>query len=221
PIAYVRGGDVGGDGSPMSPFGSIGEALNAVPDGGVIALGPGTYTTSHTLPDGVTLWGACPARTVIAPTACTSAASLLAVTGAAAVRSLRIGGGQCVGIRVSGSADVTLEDVVIEGARLSGMLVDNGGQLSARRVLVDTTLPIVDGSRGRGASVESGARLTLEQVEFRNNSEVGLFAFTESTRITGTDVAVRGTHLQGSTGLLGVGVMASAGGELTLERSVV
>ena len=48
-----------------TPFGTVASAMNAATDGDIIALAKGTFTEEVNLRNGVTLWGACVAETVL------------------------------------------------------------------------------------------------------------------------------------------------------------
>lgn len=96
------------------------------------------------------------------------------------------------GVIVEHGASVSLEDVSLRANHTAGLQVQMmSSTLTANRVSVLNTLPLGDGTRGRGANAAFGGALSLTSSAFVDNQQVGLFAF--ESRIDATDSLVRGT----------------------------
>lgn len=159
PIVYVlAGASPGANGSQEAPFGTITEALSAVGEGAVIAIGEGIYEEPLIVPNDVTLWGACVARTVIV----VPLGGVVEIAGDnAEVRNLQIqaeGAVTPVSVTSSGGA-AHLEGVLISRWYDAALLVSGEGRLTARdlvirpdRVWVETMQPffrhvvVIDGA---------------------------------------------------------------------------
>src|SRR5262245_46434457 len=91
PVMYVAEGGTG-DGTLASPFGRIANAIGALPTGGVIALGKGTYREAVTLDGpGVTILGACPEETILTLPAVLGAEVVRVRTAGHTIRDVTIG----------------------------------------------------------------------------------------------------------------------------------
>lgn len=145
---YVLAGATGGDGRERSPFGTIGEAVEAAAAGDVVAIGRGTYEESVLVDRDLTLWGHCVRDTVIdapPPWTVDGGAIEVAAGHGLSVRSLRITGGRA---GVFSRGEVTLEGVWVHGASHAGVIAWSG------RVVLDHVL--VDSIRQTSSEVESG-----------------------------------------------------------------
>ena len=81
-VLHVRPGAVGGDGSSRdAPLGSLAEAVEAAPDGAVVALAQGIYREAVVLRRPVTLWGACATGTVLLAPSAEEETGTIEVTG--------------------------------------------------------------------------------------------------------------------------------------------
>lgn len=220
---YVSVGTVGGDGTSGSPFGTINEAVLSADGGDVIVIGAGTYEESVQLSADLTLWGACPAQTVIqAPGPHQESGGGAIIIGGSAnvtIRNLQVGGEQS-GIRVNSEGAVAqVEDVWIHNAMWAGIAVSSGtGHFD--RVLVNATRPRADGNDGTGAMIWDGATVTLSNVFFENNRNAGVRALSGSS-VTLSDVVVRETQSQQSDGQNGVGLTATEQSTVTATRTVL
>jgi len=121
------------------------------------------------------------------------------------------------GILGNDSSDITLERVVVEGNRVSGIGA-RGGTLSLTDVAVLSTIPeVADGTGGNGLSLFEGATATADRVLVDDNATVGMSVAGMGTRLDGRDVVVRDTQLDSSGGR-GYGLLATSAGTMTLER---
>lgn len=221
-IFYVAAGaPAGGDGTRESPFGTIGEATDAAEEGTVIALSKGTFDEAVTLRNGVALWGACVAETVVACTSPSSDAGTVDVEGRNAVlRNLQLGGRRA-GVTVLGSSfSVHLEDVLILRARIAGLAIVNGSMTARGLVVRETQGLETNGQYGLGVQVSGGARVELSRTVFARNWDVGVLVGGAGTTLTLEDVVVRATQHQERDVYGGRGLVAEDGAQVTAVRAV-
>lgn len=211
-VLYVRPGGTG-NGTQAEPFGTINEALGQAMDGTVIALAAGTYDEVVRLKTGVTLQGACAARTWIRPSTSGGASVRVPadVTNAALV-GVGIGPSDNAGAVIQGHA--RLEGVVVEQAMAAGILVA-GGRLVAQDTVVRGTRPQMDGTLGGGVTVLEGSEATFRRAVFEANHQYGLTLVGSQVELL--DVASRANQ-EGAIPGLGAGVVVQAGGILLGER---
>jgi hypothetical protein len=226
-VLYVRaGGPAGGDGSADAPFATIAEATAAASEGTVVALSEGTYEEQVLLPEGVTLWGACVRETVVAcPEGVDEMTGAVMPVGPdTALRNVRITGA-CRGIYTEDAAtSIDVSDVVIDGATCDGVAV-GFATASLRSVAIRNTWSYDDLERGilrrgRGISIVS-ASLSLERVVLEHNREMALAVNQAEAILTGSDIAIRDTLPQESTGDMGIGFIIGSGGATALLTRVV
>lgn len=204
---HVRPG-ADGDGSLASPFGSLADALAVASSGDVIALSTGEHEAFVQVPNGVTIRGACSARTHV-------------VTAAAADFALGIGGGRSAivedlrvsssGVGVGVAGDLTLRGVVIEGAVGAGLLVTETARALVEDVVVRDVTP--DGTSGGMAVFVSGGRLDGTRVVFEDSVRSALRV--DGGAVTLEDVRARAEPFGGLS--RGAGALV-VGGEVTLRR---
>ncbi len=157
-VVYAKAGATGGDGSLARPFGTLGEALAAAPEGGVIAVGTGTYVENLKVSKEVSLWGVCVTGVSLVGTGPTPE---LWVTkgGSVEVRNLAVGG-QGVGLLVQAGGLPTAQGVWVHQATGVGIEA-SGGTLSLSGVLVSETAARSDKTDGYGVWFHGGS-LELE-----------------------------------------------------------
>ncbi len=155
-------------------FKTIGAALTAAPAGAVVAVEAGTYLEGAWPKRPVTVVGRCPEQVKLD-------GSALGVPGvySVGVKGVTVRGvtlvGHFQGGRVQAGGTLTLEDVVIESPRLSGLIAwQAGSELTARRVVVRGTQPSGGGSFG--ANADEGGQLVLEDVVVRDGTDAALVA---------------------------------------------
>lgn len=184
---YVRPGASGGDGSMSAPYGTIRDAILRAPPGAAVMLARGTYPEAIDVFGGLTIVGACAAQTFLAP-----------ATGRAAVRAAELGitvtdvtlrpGGEAHGVDVTGG--LTLRSVVIEGAADDGILVVDGGELDAARLVIRDSRALAP-EFGRGVTV-AGGRAEIVQGIFERCPGSGILGST------GSEVRARAVIVRGS-----------------------
>jgi hypothetical protein len=222
-VLYVQGGaPAGGDGSVGSPFGTIADGLAAAPDGSVIALSKGTFDESVTLADPVTIWGACVAQTIVAPStpAGTTPAIALVGRGGSTVKNLQVSGAR-LGIDANGNVEEShLSSVLVRGTLASGITALGGGSVEAQDVVVRDTQAYT-GLYGVGVNVVDGGRVTLARVVLERNRTDGVVVFGAGSELVASDLAVRDTLPQETDGDHGAGIEVMEGAHATLERIAI
>lgn len=127
------------------------------------------------------------------------------------------GGGN--GIQVGGGATVTADRILSDGnTQVAIGVTEADTTLDARDVVGRDTQLSVDGARGIGLFVTSGARATIERSLWQRNRWVNVV--TSGGTITLTDAVVEDT-LPTADDTIGEGVGSSAGGLVQITRGIV
>lgn len=219
-IHYVDAAEpVDGDGSLAAPHRSIASALQAAGDGDVVAVAAGRYVEAVEISHAVTLWGACAERTILVPPDDAVPGVVVYDRGGTILRDLTVDGGR-VGIALFETDErISIERVVVRGARADGVDV-NGATVDLVDVAVrDIGAPGVD---SRGISVFGGGDATLHRVVVERPGTFGL-RVDEGSTLRGTGISV---GLTSDGGLApdqypGDGVVVAGGGRLELVESVI
>ena len=221
PVLWLRAEAVGGDGSRGLPFGTFAEAgLDALAPGTVLALGVGTYGEGVTLGDGIALVGACVAETMLSVATSSRDYGTITVTGAdTLIRNLRIQDTARTGIWAVGStADLHIEDVVVEGATLGGVVVDRGAHVGARSLVIHDTRSDSSGLYGRGLDVWRQGAAELSRAVIDSSREYGVNMIDDGSFLALEDTAVSNSQARPSDLLGGVGVRVGAVNRTELRR---
>ena len=122
------------------------------------------------------------------------------------------------GIYMEAGALVTArQTVVLRSAETGVSAFGAGARIDAEDVVVASTRPDGAGAFGRGMGLQDGAEAVLARARFVGNTESGVYVSGAST-LSATDVDVRGTRPDPSSGEFGYGLNATAGATVTLER---
>jgi len=199
--AYVLSGANGGDGSLARPFGSLNQALRAMPAPAAIALGRGSYVEGVVLTGAVALIGACAEHTEIVGTVVLDGHRGL-------LRDLRIRSGQR-SLLARGTSVSTLRGVEVLG--LGTVRVEAGARLRFEDgligpVSVSTAQLELVGSELRGPLAAESSALLIE------TSVVTSTSAAES--ITTLD-----TQLDVDRAVLGLPLYAAGTSRTTVRRS--
>lgn len=216
---FVLPGATDGDGSRERPFGRIADALAGAGAGTTIVLARGTYDETVRLGSGVTLRGACPSETILAPSGATTTAATIDVIGAKVViRDLGVGPSALPGIYVSGPARSALVQGVEIRETAYGIFANAGARVTVERSVIAGTNGYRRGSPfvGNGLDVEEAASLTARRV-IVDGSETGLFVGGALSVAVVEDSVLRRTV---TARLDGVGAGVIGGGHAELTRVV-
>lgn len=231
-VLYVEAGAAaGGDGTSEAPFGTISDALAVAEAGSIIALGKGSYDESLELVEGVTIWGACVAETVIAPIEPWDPpepsslegidnveAAITVVAADVVVRNLTVGGTR-VGFAAQSPAEAEVRDVVVANATMAGVLV-NGGSVTADSLVVrDTDSGGV--TAGFALAVGNGASFELSRGALERNHLWAVLFSNYGTTVSLDRVAIRETQPLHIPFVDGAGMMVSADAEVAVRRAVI
>ncbi len=210
-IVYVLAGEPArGDGSRDHPFGSLTAAIQAAPEGAVVAVGRGEYDEAPIVTRSMDIVGACVAETLIAPTQPPGRA--LVIRGAGVEVSVSSLGftGDGGAVEVIAGAHATVDDVAVLGAAGSAIWVESPG---SRCVVSDLVVrPPPDPRPLSGLTVATGATLEARRVVLDGVADgAALFVSGAGARATIEDLAV--------SGAAGATVGATDGGSVTCTRA--
>lgn len=163
PIVYVDAATgASGDGTEAAPFKTIGEALTAARPASTIAIAEGLYDEELVIRKDVRLWGRCPQKVAIAPTAPSRAYAVTILATPASIQRVAVSGG-AGGVLALDTVSATVEDSWVHDtadSALSAQGDEADGALLARRVLVE---------RARDLGVYAlGGTITLESSSVRD-----------------------------------------------------
>ncbi len=118
-------------------------------------------------------------------------------------------------------ATLTVRRVVVTHSHALGVFAAGPlATLDATGLVVRDTVPLPDGTEGRGIEVGSGAGATLRGVRLERNAEISLFVSGAGTHATAEDLAVTGTRPSATDGAgRGIGVEDAAA--LSVTRASV
>ena len=224
--------------------------IDAAPDGAVIRLAAGQYSTPVTLNGrDLTLIGACPGETVLRGVMIEGGAVTMtgitvrdavgwgvAVTGAGNLTAERlhiVGGGETAlgGLFLDGTASVTLTECTLEntlhvGIRLcTAQVTGCAATLTADRLLVRGVTSDATVDRGKGIEFNDGAQGELTEALVDNCTYGGISANGPESgtgvALTADLLVVRGTKSSPNSGKWGYGIAAIDRTALTLNRTLV
>jgi hypothetical protein len=211
PVIYVEAGATSGDGSMDTPFGTIGEAVVVATSGDTVAIAGGTYAEEVTLPDGVSLRGACASTTIIEGADGPLSSAVVTAGEGSAVSDLTLRGGR-PGLRIDGVA-ASAARLRVEATHL-GIPVINGGSLDAEEIAVVGT----DGEPGAGLFLLNAARATVDRAFLEDNLSFGVGVGGEDSELVLRRAVIRRTRIaEGAT--LGVGIAVNGPATVTVEQS--
>ena len=190
-VRYVRPG-ADGDGSMMSPFGTIADALFGAASGTTIVLGKGVFNERVRLSAGIALVGACPGETVIRTDEVGSSPfdSVIEVLGRGSVlRDLRVESAARSGVLIREAAE--LHDVIVDGVANVGVIVNEGAELSGSRIVVRGTRRLSDFSYA--LAFGDGSRGTLSDASLTDNAGSGLSALGATVTLQRAVIAGTGS----------------------------
>ncbi len=200
----------GGTGTQAAPFQNLADAVLALPTGGTIAIGAGSYSGNVSLVQPILLRGAC-AKDVILQGAAGTPTVLVGEKSGSEVSDVTITGGR-YGIQVEGKVQATVQHTYVHSAAQGGIYVVDGATAKVQNTFVYTTLPGDNSTHGRGIDVESGT-LDVSNVRLTSNREFGLFG-ADST-VTVQSLVVDATLAQKSDNKSGYGVYIVGTGALS------
>ncbi|MBX3185741.1 MAG: right-handed parallel beta-helix repeat-containing protein [Labilithrix sp.] len=196
-------------------FQTIRDAVDAAPAGAVIAVDAGEYRESVVVQKPVTLAGRCPAR--------------VAWQGAPRDRALRVEGvkatvrgftfeSSVVGVSLGSGASLTLEDSVVDGNTLAGVIIaDGNARADLARVVIRNTRPSNEGDRGVGINVQGKSVLVARDCAFAGNHTQNVRVSTESEATLERIVSRDGRPTPAAD--YGRGIQVQQGARATITRA--
>lgn len=209
PVTYVDAtAAAGGDGTLSAPYATLTEVPWLSLAGATVALAKGTYPGTLGLSPGTRVVGACAAETRVtgADSPVLGVVTLQRTGEPAVVADLSIADAPQPGVWVREGRALSLEGVLISRTRTFGIFaVNDGSEVLAARVVVDSPQPNDDGTRGRGINIQTGARLEASDLLVANSLDGAIFA-SENSEVVLDRAVLRGTReelsdLNGGRGL--------------------
>lgn len=112
------------------------------------------------------------------------------------------------GLEVAAGATVDLSRVVIRRNRATGMRVGGATVTAADLAVLETAPRASDSTQGLGLVMDLAAQVTLERAVFAGNRIADGLVSDRGTRLSLTDVRLRGVRSQASDGKWGIGLIA-------------
>lgn len=199
---------------------TINAAVAGAPPGATIAIAAGTYAEDVRIGKSVTLEGKCPGEVKITPASTTDPGILVEKKAAGVViRGLTVAGPHIGGINVYEGSQATIEDVVVDGAKLWGVIVDSSAATIKRSKISGTVLgPDPSGREVKGGwGIAAGASdVSIDDVNVVGGTDA-LFSGTSDTQMTVSRLVASGQAPQPPSRAAGVYART---GRITLERCV-
>lgn len=156
------------DGSAERPWTTIPDALDAAPDGAIVALAAGTYSGMVTLRRPVRLWGRCPEQVTLDAPSSDRVLELISSASGTVVRGLALTGAT-VGIVVHGDVDAELDQLWVHDTAERGVNVELA---SGAGTVVSLSNSLIEDA-GMAPVVVLGAQLDLDRVVVRGSHQLG------------------------------------------------
>ena len=222
PIVYVRAGAAGGDGSMARPWASPSDfSFGGLSRGTVVALAAGSYEAEVHLPDGISLWGTCAARTQLSSVSPHEMEGVVSVLGVdAEMRDLSIGPSPRPGIWAVGEGlTAHLAGVEVRAVEFVGLAAVGDVRLTAEQLVVrDMVSRARDLEQGRAMTAQAGATVDIRGASIERTRDVAVFAGDDETRLLLEDVAIRETRERERDRAAGRAVAIQGGAGTVLRR---
>ncbi|TVQ96664.1 MAG: hypothetical protein EA398_15750 [Deltaproteobacteria bacterium] len=225
PILYVAPtGSAGGAGTRSDPLAGIQAALDALDEGGIVALARGTYEQTPTIDSRAALVGACVMDTTLDAVEPSSRGGVITLlrSAEALVSDLHVTGTRRGFVATNPAHRNELRSVAVVRATAVGISVSGGsGLLEVRDIRIEGTRPNALGTYGRALQVQDGAQLWLDRGLLEDNRDVAVGAADGGTRVELRNLLVRGTRERASDGAGGWALDVSDGAEALMERGLL
>jgi hypothetical protein len=204
-------------------FKTIAAAIAAAAAGSIVAVESGTYAEELKIDKTLQLVGRCAAEVKITPGALgTTDPGILVENKASGVviKGVTVDGPHIGGIDVYFGADALIEEVVVEGSKLWGVIVDASTATIKRSKISGTLLgPDPQGKETKGGwDIAAGAStVSIDDVDLAGGTS-GIFSGTSDTQISGSRVVIRNQAPQAPVRAAGAYARA---GRILLERAVI
>lgn len=199
---------------------TINAAIAGAPPGATIAIEAGTYAEDVRIGKTVTLEGKCPGQVKITPASTTDPGILVEKKATdVVIRGLTVAGPHIGGINVYDGSQATIEEVVVEGAKLWGIIVDTSAATIKRSKISGTLLgPDSSGREVKGGwGIAAGAsNVSIDDVNVVGGGSA-LFAGTTDTQMSVSRLVASGQAPLPPSRAAGA---YSRSGRITLERSI-
>ncbi|MBM4356105.1 MAG: right-handed parallel beta-helix repeat-containing protein, partial [Deltaproteobacteria bacterium] len=219
---YVSAGSActEGCGSAGAPYSSLQAAVEAVPTGGAVLVGPGAYGEGVVVAKSLAIVGLCAAKVELASVVEGQPGAWGAVQGPFEVKlsGVRLAG-PGFGLFAAKGSILELDQVEVMQAQGAAVYVGDATVKGSGLWLHDLLPHAVSGLQGHGVVASDGASVVLEESIIDNARAAGVAASGSKTQVELTEVLIRDTQLD-DEGKQGHGVLADGGAEVTLDRVV-
>jgi hypothetical protein len=143
------------------------------------------------------------------------------------VRGVTLANGIAAGIAVYDGATVSVQRASVESSGGAGITAGTGARLVAADLVVRDADPVGrgDGSLGTGIQVSQGASARLDRAVLFRNRYVGVVATDPADEpvptLSATDLVIRSTLPEPSSGLRGDGMFVNYGADVQIERAQI
>ncbi|MFH1810399.1 MAG: right-handed parallel beta-helix repeat-containing protein [Pseudomonadota bacterium] len=196
---------------------SLSEAIDAATAGAVIAVERGTYREALNFVRDVTVVGRCAAETVLENPGVLAAGLRLSTAAQVAVAGLTVRGHRDGALVTRGK--LNLREVVLEANQEAGVVAFRGA-VRLDHCVVRGTVPLADGSMGRGLDIESGGDVAVVDSEVAGNADAGLYVSGSGSSLSLQRSVVHDSVASSGTGN-GRGLIVRAGAVAIVDDSAL
>ena len=223
PVIFVDDDAMGAaeDGTELSPFSRLQDAIDAAADGAFIAVAGGDYSAGIVVSGRqLTIAGVCPER--------------VRLRGAGAGLGLEAAGGSTVtlsgvtltnhaqALGVIGASTLRIErSVVYDNLHCGLFALGSGNVVTIDRVAIRGTRVDANDIGGVGIIAIGGTRLEASDLVLAGNHRLGLHADGPSTIVTLDRTLVRDTAADGSSDTVEAGIFATSSASVSVQRSAL
>ncbi|RLB53282.1 MAG: hypothetical protein DRJ42_12380 [Deltaproteobacteria bacterium] len=127
-----------------------------------------------------------------------------------------------LGVLVNRTGSITLEDVIIDGARSVGILGRTRATVTLTGVIIRNTAPrMSDSAFGRALSALEATTITATRFLAENNHDIGVFAEDAASVINLSHAIIRDMKSEASDGSVGRCINIQNGGAMNLDHALL
>jgi len=230
-VAHVSAESVCGQecGTRQLPFQSIQTAMNSLPEGGTVLVGPGVYPEGLVITKPVIVRGICASRVTVSGAEPVldrdlskfgHAGVIITGTSGVEVSGLSVMTANA-GIIIDDATDVLLADLELAGSVGVAFYIGDESSATASRMWIhDTAGGKGPGLDGIGLWVEGGAKLSIEESLCESARGAAAYVTGADTQLVADGIALRGTE-SNQSGFGGYGVRAKSNAKVHLDRTLL
>lgn len=200
---------------------TIAAAIQAIAEGGTIAVAAGTYAESLSIAKSVAIVGRCPSLVVLeAPSGASSPGVFATGSVTASVSGMTVRG-FLPGVLLDKGASLTVKDAIVDANRSIGVYAHEAASVSLENVLVRGTLQEAR-ANGWGIGAYSGAKVAIADTTVIGSTAYGIVVSGHQTSLAARRTLVAEVRaVPDSETPTGIGMLVGSSAEASLEDSVV